>query len=287
MALSVRTRFEVFKRDEFTCRYCGQRSPEVILEVDHIVPECEGGSDDPINLTTSCWDCNRGKAGVPLASVMTGEDPHDRAIEILERKRQLEEYNRVLEEDLAAREADTWWLWRYWQRERGYTEANELDSMPRREATWIRNTLTYCPRTTLQEFMDAAMGVGATSDLRYVKGCVRNWRETTMAAPGLSETSRRAVEQFESIVADLQRACGLTRDAAVAALHESQDTGAQVERDQLIEEVLLNIREAEYQRRNRGHCHHDPKCTTFSDCVQHAVRILMGLPPSAGAPPRR
>jgi hypothetical protein len=30
MALSVRTRFEVFKRDEFTCQYCGRKSPDVV-----------------------------------------------------------------------------------------------------------------------------------------------------------------------------------------------------------------------------------------------------------------
>lgn len=27
-------RFEVFKRDMFTCQYCGRKAPDVILEVD-------------------------------------------------------------------------------------------------------------------------------------------------------------------------------------------------------------------------------------------------------------
>jgi hypothetical protein len=61
MAISKRLRFELFKRDGFTCQYCGQRAPDVILEVDHIVALSNGGSDDPENLTTSCKDCNRGK----------------------------------------------------------------------------------------------------------------------------------------------------------------------------------------------------------------------------------
>jgi hypothetical protein len=56
-------RFEVFKRDNFTCRYCGRRSPDVLLEVDHIIPRAAGGTDDLENLTTSCWDCNHGKGG--------------------------------------------------------------------------------------------------------------------------------------------------------------------------------------------------------------------------------
>lgn len=62
MSLSVRTRFEVFKRDRFTCQYCGKNPPDVLLEVDHITPRAAGGSDEMANLTTACWDCNRGKA---------------------------------------------------------------------------------------------------------------------------------------------------------------------------------------------------------------------------------
>lgn len=62
MSLGVRVRFEVFKRDRFTCGYCGQHPPDVLLEVDHIIPVAAGGSDEPTNLVTACWDCNRGKA---------------------------------------------------------------------------------------------------------------------------------------------------------------------------------------------------------------------------------
>lgn len=62
MTLSVRTRFEVFKRDRFTCSYCGRTPPEVLLEVDHIVPRAAGGTDDLANLTTACATCNSGKA---------------------------------------------------------------------------------------------------------------------------------------------------------------------------------------------------------------------------------
>lgn len=60
--LSVRTRFEIFKRDGFTCRYCGRRAPDVLLELDHIIPRAAGGTDDLENLITSCSDCNRGKS---------------------------------------------------------------------------------------------------------------------------------------------------------------------------------------------------------------------------------
>lgn len=60
--LSKRTRFEVFKRDGFTCQFCGNTPPAVILEVDHLVPLSKGGVDEIINLLTSCEGCNRGKS---------------------------------------------------------------------------------------------------------------------------------------------------------------------------------------------------------------------------------
>ena len=61
------TRFEVFKRDSFTCQYCGRSAPEVILEVDHIEPVAKGGTNDAINLVTACRDCNRGKGARELS----------------------------------------------------------------------------------------------------------------------------------------------------------------------------------------------------------------------------
>lgn len=60
-SLSKKVRFEVFKRDSFTCQYCGAKAPDVILEIDHIKPIFEGGTNDIMNLITSCRDCNRGK----------------------------------------------------------------------------------------------------------------------------------------------------------------------------------------------------------------------------------
>lgn len=57
--LSNYVRFQVLKRDLFTCQYCGRSGVE--LEVDHIKPVSKGGTNDMDNLITSCKDCNRGK----------------------------------------------------------------------------------------------------------------------------------------------------------------------------------------------------------------------------------
>ena len=70
MAISKKVRFEVFKRDEFTCRYCGQKPPGVVLEVDHVNPRASGGGDEEVNLVTSCFDCNRGKSDRKIGSAL-------------------------------------------------------------------------------------------------------------------------------------------------------------------------------------------------------------------------
>ena len=57
-AIPKSVRFEVFKRDKFTCQYCGASAPDVILEIDHIRPVSKGGTNDILNLVTACRDCN-------------------------------------------------------------------------------------------------------------------------------------------------------------------------------------------------------------------------------------
>ena len=81
MGLSKKLRFEVFKRDSFTCQYCGQSAPDVILHADHIMPASEGGEDAITNLVTSCRDCNLGKSNRLLS---------DDAV-VKQRKRQLDD----------------------------------------------------------------------------------------------------------------------------------------------------------------------------------------------------
>jgi len=169
MAVSVRQRFEIFKRDNFTCRYCGKKSPEVVLEIDHIVALANGGSDDAMNLATSCWECNRGKSNVPLSETITGEDPHDAAILIIEKRRQLEEYNRVLEEDRKARLEDFQLLYSYW-----YRDLSDSDE------TWLLNTLKTVPRAVIREAMDIAMSHGKTRNLAYVNAVVRRWKDENL-----------------------------------------------------------------------------------------------------------
>jgi hypothetical protein len=65
-AIPKSIRFEVFKRDSFTCQYCGRKAPEVVLNCDHIDPVAKGGTNAVLNLITACFDCNSGKGARTL-----------------------------------------------------------------------------------------------------------------------------------------------------------------------------------------------------------------------------
>lgn len=83
-------RFEVLKRDSFTCQYCGQKAPNVLLQIDHIKPVSKGGSNDLMNLITACSDCNAGKSNRELSDKTAIEKKRKQLDELQERKEQLE-----------------------------------------------------------------------------------------------------------------------------------------------------------------------------------------------------
>jgi hypothetical protein len=70
MTVSKRLRYEVLRRDNHACRYCGAAAPEARLTVDHVIPVALGGTDEASNLVAACADCNSGKSssspGQPL-----------------------------------------------------------------------------------------------------------------------------------------------------------------------------------------------------------------------------
>lgn len=88
--ISKKTRFEVFKRDSFTCQYCGSKAPEAILEIDHISPVSKGGANDILNLVTACWDCNSGKGGRELSDNSAIEKQRAQLEVLNQRREQLE-----------------------------------------------------------------------------------------------------------------------------------------------------------------------------------------------------
>jgi hypothetical protein len=98
MAIGKTLRFEVFARDEFTCQYCGQRPPDVLLEVDHIHPVSKGGTDDSINLITACFDCNRGKRDKLITDIGPRPDADLAALKIAQEAAELRRFLEAKEE---------------------------------------------------------------------------------------------------------------------------------------------------------------------------------------------
>jgi len=90
MSINKKARFEVFKRDNFTCQYCGRSAPDVTLQVDHIHPVSKGGEDDILNLVTSCADCNQGKRNRLLSDDTAIKKRKRQLDELQERREQLE-----------------------------------------------------------------------------------------------------------------------------------------------------------------------------------------------------
>jgi hypothetical protein len=88
--LSKKIRFEVFKRDKFTCQYCGRMAPDVILEVDHIKPVAEGGNNGMLNLITSCRDCNRGKGKRKISDNSELKKQQNELTDLAEKREQTE-----------------------------------------------------------------------------------------------------------------------------------------------------------------------------------------------------
>lgn len=100
-ALSKRTRFEVFKRDDFQCRYCGARAPSVLLHIDHIVPVADGGSNALENLISACDGCNLGKGAKGLGE-KSPPVALDAANDLAEKTEQLLAYRKAMSEWVAA-----------------------------------------------------------------------------------------------------------------------------------------------------------------------------------------
>lgn len=85
--LGKKIRFEVFKRDKFTCQYCGAKAPDAVLHADHLHPVAKGGKNDILNLVTACQGCNSGK-GARLIDDSSVVERQRAQLEILEARRE-------------------------------------------------------------------------------------------------------------------------------------------------------------------------------------------------------
>ena len=67
------TRFNVFLRDEFKCKYCGTKNN---LTFDHILPKSKGGKTTWENVITACSECNTSKGNKTLKELRSVSYTH-------------------------------------------------------------------------------------------------------------------------------------------------------------------------------------------------------------------
>lgn len=199
MAVSRRLRFEILRRDNHACRYCGATAPDVKLTVDHVTPVALGGDDKPSNLVTACDACNGGKTSTnPDAPVVA-----DVAQDALRWSAALQRAAALMLVDLdhchAAREefAERWESW-------GIGKGENRQPLPR-PAGWRQSidgfVVASLPMEILLDCVDMAMGnqkVKAEDTFRYMCGIA--WRKVTElqeAARGLVGTSDGETEEEE------------------------------------------------------------------------------------------
>ena len=173
MTISKRTRYEVLRRDSFTCRYCGSKAPDVELHVDHVMPTALGGSDKPDNLVAACRDCNVGKASTdPDAGTVAdvSEDAERWARAIKEAARMSDDRS----------EDDLWFAQKFHDIWYGYSDYMDEEPFPI-SANWESTVLNYrrggLSHLGLAESIRSAMtkdGIAPESRYPYFCGVARN-----------------------------------------------------------------------------------------------------------------
>lgn len=148
-SISKKLRFEIFKRDNFACQYCGAKPPDVILELDHIVPVVAGGVSEIPNLITSCKNCNLGKGARTLEGKISRDDVALDVSDLEEKKEQLLAYYRYQKElaELARLNVSI---------VHEYFEQYEVYLSPQDDAS-IKTFLRYFTPVDLMEFVDLAV----------------------------------------------------------------------------------------------------------------------------------
>jgi hypothetical protein len=165
--VSTRTRFEIFKRDNFTCQYCGRKPPEIILEIDHITPVSKSGDEDPINLLTACFDCNRGKSNIEIKNKKERPDLKQINEENLEREIQLKEYYKYLSVKHKKQQKDMNEIIEYWE----IINGNQWTINPSGRQS-IKRFLDHLPK---QEIIDA-IEISTCIETVYVSDIERRWK---------------------------------------------------------------------------------------------------------------
>lgn len=174
MALSKRLRYEVLRRDNHACRYCGAAAPDAKLVVDHVVPVALGGSDEPSNLVTACEPCNSGKSATPADSPIAADVQADalRWAKAMQRANEMAQL--TLGELRGQRESFLEEIWNLWH----YGSKDDPQTFPLPDGWEDSVDRFYAAGFDDNDFEEAvrkAMTARSRDPFKYMCGVLWNW----------------------------------------------------------------------------------------------------------------
>lgn len=172
MAISKRLRYEILRRDNHACRYCGGVAPDVILTVDHVVPVALGGRDEPTNLVAACKECNAGKSSMPVDATVV-EDVASDALRWANAMKTVATARAVARDEAKERYDHFLAHWNNWT----YTYMGEERSVPLPNA-WKRSLDQFLSAgldmEDIEELIEVTMTAKTRDEWKYFCGCC--WR---------------------------------------------------------------------------------------------------------------
>ncbi len=183
MAVKKKQRFEVFRRDNFTCQYCGRQTPIVVLEVDHLISKADGGFDEIDNLITSCRDCNRGKGASSITMTEIKEGQNEALKVAKEKESQRKEFERFMKKQRDDENNSIENLCSYW------ADLNEnkysLNSRGRASIKQFLRKLTSFELTDAMDIASSKISSDSKEEIerrfRYFCGICHNWIKAKQA----------------------------------------------------------------------------------------------------------
>ncbi|MGV0634473.1 HNH endonuclease [Mycolicibacillus trivialis] len=166
MAVSKRLRYEILRRDNHQCRYCGATAPGTPLTIDHVIPVALGGTDEPANLVTACRDCNAGKTSSSPDNTLveTVSDDALRWAKAMERAANERAQERQQAADTHGQFITEWEAWT--------NSYGKTTPIPRSWPATVDQLLAAgLDMTDLHELITVAMESKANDTWRYFCGC--------------------------------------------------------------------------------------------------------------------
>jgi 5-methylcytosine-specific restriction endonuclease McrA len=117
------SRSNLFRRDKYTCQYCGAKPGSEELTIDHVIPRARGGQTTWTNCVMACFDCNSRKAD---------KTPKEVGLKLM-REPFKPEYQLIKHR---GRVCDSWKSFiseAYWEVEMVNDEPNDTDAKPKKK----------------------------------------------------------------------------------------------------------------------------------------------------------